>query len=137
MIIETNTNREILEGSAVTSSRGERGIVRTPIHSDGLIYVTWESGKRGGYFLEVFGLTEVPDDFKATQAFKMCNLSLTTEVGKSIKIGDAEISFNRITEGGKIVVSITAPRHVNILRSDAGKRVAKVKLTGGNMTTGF
>ena len=48
---------EIKQGDVLESITGERFIIRTPLHSDGLVYVTHaEKGWQASYYPSAFGL---------------------------------------------------------------------------------
>jgi hypothetical protein len=47
----------VSEGDVLESFRGERFVIRTPLHTDGLTYCTHETdGYQAGYYPSVFGL---------------------------------------------------------------------------------
>jgi len=52
-------------------------------------------------------------------------LMLTTEIGKYITIGEAKIEVKRVDLNGSVLIAITAPPHIHILRSDAVLRKPK------------
>ena len=48
---------EVKEGDVIYSIAGERFIIRTPLHSDGLVYVTHaDKGWQASYYPSAFGL---------------------------------------------------------------------------------
>ena len=57
MSILNRDGSELKEGDTVTDNTGRKAKVRTPHHTDGKVYVTWNDGPTGGYFPSVFGLT--------------------------------------------------------------------------------
>tara|TARA_R100001244_G_scaffold27893_1_gene27442 strand:+ start:193 stop:522 length:330 start_codon:yes stop_codon:yes gene_type:complete len=79
----------VSEGDVLESFRGERFVIRTPLHTDGLTYCTHETnGYQAGYYPSVFGLV-IP-----ATSFEDDHLSAITE--EFIR-GHLEIGIDRKT----------------------------------------
>ena len=64
---------EVKEGDVIYSIAGERFIIRTPLHSDGLVYVTHaDKGWQASYYPSAFGLAIpwVSDSPSSQQTFQ-------------------------------------------------------------------